>query len=555
MKTRAGLSPLLLAALAGLFAATATAQVESYRAIEKTYLDNVRRFRWIRNFEDFEDLEALSRRLQREVNPEGLSREELTDYLCLDLLVRKGLEGVRRFERRRTDPGMALPTSDPFDRAARPKDGDVAGTAAGRIRDGLTQLAVALERAPEGWDRVEKRFARTALERADALRLRLGENLLLLLRNLPARKKASWKAVGVRVVKALDAYRICLEAVHDSLPDPTEEEHRGIRKRELDHRILYEYLVDHDSDELLRRATRFFHDTVGELEREARKIDPDKSWQALLREAERDHPPRGKLVEWADRAARKAVRFVETKDLMTLTDEGRAFDVVRGNPDGPTPFAHYRPRRGKRKAAYVVVPCGEKWSDGRVKDHLRANNVHWLQVVALHEAVPGHHFQFSKAAEVKSPIRRLFRCAAYYEGWGLYCEEMMGRHGYYGPKAKLTQLKMKLWRAARVLSAVGMNHGGLTEEGAAELLQKRVLFKAMHAKREAKMHRNRPWYFVAYSVGFWQIERLRKALMKHWGEGYSEKRFHDAFLAFGPIPVPIIEKVLLWEGKSARSRR
>jgi hypothetical protein len=314
-------------------------------------------------------------------------------------------------------------------------------------------------------------------------------------------------------------------------------------------------MLEYDADELLRRGSRFFLDTVKELEAEARRIDPEKTWQVLLREAEKDHPPRGKLVERAARAAREAVRFVEAKDLMTLTKEGRTFDVVAGNPDGPTPFAHYRPRRGRRKAAYVVVPCGEKWDDARVADHLRANNVHWLTVVALHEAVPGHHLQFSRAAEVKSRVRKLFRCPTYFEGWALYCEEMMGRHGYYRPEAKLTQLKMKLWRAARVLSAVGQNHRGLSEAEAAELLGTKVLFKAMHAEREAKMHRKRPHYFVAYAVGFWQVERLREALKKHWGRAYSDKRFHDSFLAFGPIPVPIIEKVLLRKSKPPRSRR
>jgi hypothetical protein len=519
------------------------------RALEKEYVENAWRFRNVRCFEDYGDLEALEKRLGAQVSPEDLSGAELADFLCLELLIRKGLAGVREFERRRTDPGMVLPTGDLLDRALMRRGGPGPDGRAEKIHDYISRLAARLDEAPQGWDLVERRYIESALNRASKIEKGLGEVFFLLLKNLPAAELHKWESLTRRILESLEGYRACLLAVRDSLPEETVKERNALRKKDLDFQLRWDYLVDFDSDELLRRGADFFLKTLGELEREAKRIEPGRSWMEILKDGEEDHPPRGKLVEWAEKASKEAIRFVEEKDLITMTPAEKAFDVVAGNPDGPTPFAHYLPRRGGRKAAYVVVPCGEKWSPGRVKDHLRANNLHWLKVVALHEAVPGHHLQFSIAARVKNPIRRFFRCPAYFEGWGLYCEEMMARHGYYGPKARLTQLRMKLWRAARVLSAVGMNHRGLSEAGSAELLRDRVLFKAMHAVREAKMHRKRPAYFTAYSVGFWQIEKLRRALEERWGESYSDKRFHDAFLSFGPIPVPIIEKVLLRERK------
>jgi len=528
-----------------LSASTARAQTGAWKRIESEYVAHYWRYGALRTFRDHGDLLHLRKQLYEKVDPKLLGKDAYTEYLCLRLLIERAIAGVRIFERLEKDPGMILPTGDVFHRALQLPDGEASETGpARRIARYFKALSEALERAPSRWRELDKRHVASALRRAGGLHRQLREGFLLLEKNLPGEQKEAWTARGSRLLASLESYRTRLKAWKDRLPDPTEEAERNHRKKLLDFRLRYDYLLDEDSDALLRRAARFFIETKRELEAQARRIDSGKTWQEILLEGERDHPKRGGILALAERSAAEAMRFVIEKDLVTVPDWARHFQVVPGNPEGAAPFAQYRPARGKREGAFVAVPCGGKWDAEKAEAHLRANNRHWMRAVALHEAVPGHHLQFSIASRLDKTVRRFFHCTAYVEGWALHCEEMMGQNGFFEPTGRVNQLRMKLWRAVRVLDSVGMNHRGLSRERAVAFLREQLLFKEMHAKKEVEMHRRRPAYFCGYSIGFWQIQALRERLRRDWGSSFTEKRFHDAFLSVGPIPVPLVEKVL-----------
>ncbi|MHC5080345.1 MAG: DUF885 domain-containing protein [Planctomycetota bacterium] len=536
---------LLISALGLLLPSILLGQVDVYRSIEQEYVRNGWRFRTVRTFEDLEDLTALQERLATVTEIQGFDSDTYTNLLCLKLAVRRALEQCRLLDRTRTDPGMVIPTGDVFHRAltaeVREKDPLPAPEL---LRGYFTRLCARLEEAPDRIRKPRKSFIASARKRAEALHRAVDNDFHLLLTHRPSEEREGWKRLKARLHRALTAYRGYLKALFEATPDPTPEESRAMRRAQFDFRLRYTYGVDFDADVLFRRGARFFLDTIAELEAQAKRIHPEKTWQEILRDLEEDHPARGEILSLAKRSADEALAFVIKKDLMTVPPHALEFDVLPGKPRGAVPFAHYQPARGKRRAAFVAVPCGKDWKPAEVEAHLRANHRYWMRAVALHEAVPGHHLQYSIAGRVQHFIRRFVMASTYVEGWGLYSEVMMARNGYFSPKGRLNQLRMKLWRAARVLSAVGMDLHGMSREAAAALLRDRVLFKPMHARKEVEMHRKRPTYFVAYALGFWQIEDLRETLKEHWGEGFSDKRFHDTFLAFGPIPIPIIKTVL-----------
>ena len=58
-----------------------------------------------------------------------------------------------------------------------------------------------------------------------------------------------------------------------------------------------------------------------------------------------------------------------------------------------------------------------------------------MESIALHEAIPGHHFQIAIAQELAGMpwLRKQVQdfCTAYIEGWGLYTEKLGLEMGFY----------------------------------------------------------------------------------------------------------------------------
>jgi hypothetical protein len=523
-------------------ATPALGQATDLRAIEKDYLANSPRFRRLGYVEDYDDARAMMRRLEAKVDPDDLSGEDLLDFLCLRHLRARAIGAIEDADRSSTDPSVHIPYGDLLERATRGAPKDPVKLRAAAFRN-LRRMVIRLRSAPSEWTAPKKDGVARALKRAKLLHQKARTGFRLLLPHLPREERKAWQSLKKDFLDALDGCRKDLARLSKELPDPTAEEKRLERKRKLDLVLEYHYMLDCDSDELLRRGARFFLDTQAELRAQAKRIDPDRTWPEIARRLEEDHPPQGGLVAFAGKATRRAIAFLTKHDLFTLPKEASRIDILPGKPDGPSPFAHYRPARGKRSAAFVAVPCSDAWDAEKRRNHLRANNRHWLTVVAVHEAVPGHHLQFTVARNVR-PLRNLLRNTAYVEGWALYCEETMGRVGFYSPGTRLTQLRMKLWRAVRVLASVGMNHRGLSQEGAVRFLVDQVLFERFHAEKEVKNYKSRPHYFVGYAVGYWQLLALRKEAQKQWGARFSDRAFHDTVLAAGPIPIPLLHRAL-----------
>lgn len=513
------------------------ARAETFEELRREYLEAAGRYRRVLCREDLDDLRGLDRRLDA-LSAGGLDDPDYADYLCLQAAVERALQEAVLFDRPASDPGMDLPSGDLLRRAAVARSDAPAATLAAY----LERLAGRLEAAPARWRRVDRDFARETLERIRGTRDRLAADAALLDRHFRGPERARLAEAIRAFLEALEAFRLRVDEARNALPERSEAQARERRKREFDFVLRYRYLEALDAGALLERAARFYLDTEAELDALARRIDRERSWREILIEAEADHPSREGLIDFAREAMEDALAFVLEEDLVTVPETARRLRVAPGKPGGPSPFAHYQPGR---RPAFVVVPVRDGASEAEAETHLRANNRPWLRVVALHEAVPGHHLQFSIWSGIDRPVRNHVYSSATVEGWALYMEETMGRRGYYPPVGRLTQLRMKLWRASRALLTLGLDHRGLTRAKASAFLQEKILFPEPHADLAATRMDERRHYFVAYMVGYLQIEAMKAKVRAAQGSGFDEKRFHDALLAFGPIPVPIMEKVLL----------
>ncbi|HVM51158.1 MAG TPA: DUF885 domain-containing protein [Candidatus Acidoferrum sp.] len=164
-----------------------------------------------------------------------------------------------------------------------------------------------------------------------------------------------------------------------------------------------------------------------------------------------------------------------------------------------------------------------------------------LPLTCAHEAYPGHHLQFVTANNHHRRWRRLFAHAVFYEGWTLWCEQMLlDLKVDRSPWLPVLQLHDALWRCHRILVDVRLQTGRYSYEQAVRHLQREVGFTRARAQADVNWYTAQPAVPMSYWLGRLENERLRRRLIA--GRGWSLRRFNDWLLSFGTVPQAWIEK-------------
>jgi uncharacterized protein (DUF885 family) len=164
-----------------------------------------------------------------------------------------------------------------------------------------------------------------------------------------------------------------------------------------------------------------------------------------------------------------------------------------------------------------------------------------LSLTCAHEAYPGHHLQFVTANQHPRRWRRLFAHAVFYEGWTLWCEQMMvDLKVDRSPWLRVQQLHDALWRAHRILVDLRLQTGRYRYAAAVKHMQKHLGFTRARAEADVNWYTGAPTVPMSYWLGRLENERLRERLMT--GRGWSLQKFNDWLLSFGTLPQGWIEK-------------
>ena len=167
-----------------------------------------------------------------------------------------------------------------------------------------------------------------------------------------------------------------------------------------------------------------------------------------------------------------------------------------------------------------------------------------MEVLSVHEAVPGHHLQIALAQELEGlpEFRRASRVTAFVEGWGLYSERLGYQMGLYtDPYSRYGQLTYDMWRAVRLVVDTGMHYFGWSRQEAIDY------FKANAGKTEADIineidrYIGWPGQALAYKIGQLKILELRASAEKALGDDFDIRAFHDELLGAGAIPLDALE--------------
>src|SRR4051812_5290430 len=164
-----------------------------------------------------------------------------------------------------------------------------------------------------------------------------------------------------------------------------------------------------------------------------------------------------------------------------------------------------------------------------------------LALTCAHEAYPGHHLQFVTSNQHPRKWRRLFAHAVFYEGWTLWCEQMMVDLKIdRSPLLKVQQLHDALWRCHRILVDLRLQSRRYSYEDAVAHMQKHLGFTRARAEGDVNWYTAQPGVPMSYWLGRLENERLRQRLVL--GRGWSLQQFNDWLLSFGTIPQAWIEK-------------
>lgn len=174
-------------------------------------------------------------------------------------------------------------------------------------------------------------------------------------------------------------------------------------------------------------------------------------------------------------------------------------------------------------------------------------SLYGMKAVALHEGIPGHHFQVAIAQELDNlpRIRGEVQgfCIGYVEGWGLYAEYLGNVMNIYEDDYDLLgRLLAEIWRACRLVVDTGLHALGWTREDCVQYMRENAGIAEVDIQVEVDRYMVMPGQALAYKVGELKIIQLLQAAQEELKEKFSWPLFHDCVLSSGAVPLSMLER-------------
>jgi uncharacterized protein (DUF885 family) len=240
--------------------------------------------------------------------------------------------------------------------------------------------------------------------------------------------------------------------------------------------------------------------------------------------------------------------YVIKNNLISL-DPGKPL-VVRETPaymrgvagasiDAPGP---YRP---KDRTYYNVTPM-DGLTAAQAESSLREYNDWMLQILNIHEAIPGHYAQLAYANRSPSLVKSLFGNGAMVEGWAVYGERMMLESGYgdNAPEMWLMWCKWNLRSVTNTILDYSVHVLGMTQEQALDLLVRQAFQAPQEAAEKWRRVQLSSVQLTSYFSGYSDIVELREKRKQALGERFNLKQFNEQFLSYGNAPVKMIGELM-----------
>jgi uncharacterized protein (DUF885 family) len=244
----------------------------------------------------------------------------------------------------------------------------------------------------------------------------------------------------------------------------------------------------------------------------------------------------------------KLTAFIQSKDLLTMDaskplvvrkEPGYMAGVAGASISSPGPY-------DKGGNTYYNVGSLTGWSADKAESYLREYNNYTLQILCIHEAIPGHYIQLLYANKAPSIIKSVLGNGAMVEGWAVFSEQEMMDAGFgdKAPEMRLMWYKWHLRSVCNTLLDYSVHAGNMTKEQAIKMLTKEAFQQQTEADNKWKRVSVSSVQLTSYYTGYKEINALHEEWKKKQANKYKLKQFNEKFLSYGSAPVKFIKEAM-----------
>jgi uncharacterized protein (DUF885 family) len=241
--------------------------------------------------------------------------------------------------------------------------------------------------------------------------------------------------------------------------------------------------------------------------------------------------------------------FVKQKDLLYIDpskplvvrkEPGYMAGVAGASCSSPGPY-------DKGGNTYYNVGSLAGWPKEKAESYLREYNQYMLQILCIHEAIPGHYTQLVYANQSPSLIKAILGNGAMIEGWAVYTEQMMLDNGFAGGEPEMWMMWYK-WNLRSVCNTIldyGVHSGNLNRDQVVKMLTREAFQQQAEAEGKWKRVSVTSVQLTSYYTGYKEITDLRETYKQKMGDKYKLKEFNEQFLSYGSAPVKYIKELMI----------
>lgn len=232
--------------------------------------------------------------------------------------------------------------------------------------------------------------------------------------------------------------------------------------------------------------------------------------------------------------------FDTTAPIVVRKMPAFASGVAMASANFPLPYQ-------KVSTAYYNIVDISSMPPEKAESMLRENNDYILQILTIHEGVPGHCLQGIYNSKSPDIIKSVFRNGPMSEGWAVYSERMMLENGWgnNSPEMWLMYYKWSLRIACNVIIDYGIHCMNYNKEDVIKLLRDEAFQEETQLEEKYQRATVSQVQLCYYFTGATEILALREDYKKKMGAKYKLKDFHERFLSYGTAPVKFIRELML----------
>lgn len=378
---------------------------------------------------------------------------------------------------------------------------------------------------------------------------------------LTAHEKVDLKTAVEEAKQSVLSYADWLEK--DILPSLNEQTARSFRigKELFTKKFDYEITSSYSAEQIYNKALEHKKNLHSEMAKLTKQLWPkyfkDKAMptDSLLAIKEMidvlslKHVHRDSFQFAIEKQIPELTAFVKDKDLLYL-DPSKPL-VVRVEPaymqgvagasiSSPGPYE-------KNANTYYNVGPLTGYSPEAAESYLREYNHYMLQILNIHEAIPGHYAQLVYSNQSPSIVKSILGNGAMVEGWAVYTERMMLEEGYGNnePEMWLIYYKWNLRATCNTILDYSIHTANMSEEDAMKLMVNECFQQEKEAANKWKRANLTQVQLCSYFTGFREIYDFREEVKKMQGDQFKLKAFHEKFLSYGSAPVKYIRELML----------